>query len=98
MKAVIKELLKRDDFVRAVAEEMGKELASKQMFDSWFSEDWNAEFYKTLRETVNNAVLEQVNVYMEENNVKRTIESTVRAFLVKTISEVLERKNDKDTT
>ena len=92
MKEVIKELLKRGDFVQAVAEEMGKELARNQINDSWFSEDWNAEFYKTLRETVNNAVLKEVNDYMEQYNVKGTIESTVKSFLVKNISDILENK------
>lgn len=97
MKTVIKELLERDDFVQAVAEEMGKELASRQIEDSWFTEDWNKEFYNTLRETVNAAVLNEVNIYMKEKNVKSTIESTVKAFIVKSISDILWRNNDKDT-
>lgn len=89
MKTVIKELLKRGDFVQAVAEEMGKELARQQTNDSWFSDDWSDKFYKTLQETVNNAVSKEVNLYMEQYNVKGTIESTVRAFLIKNISDIL---------
>ena len=96
MKTVIKKLLKRGDFVQAVAEEMGQALAREQMNDHLFSEDWSDKFYKTLQETVNKAVLEQVNLYMEQYKIKSTIESTVKAFIVKTISDILERKNDKD--
>ena len=90
MKEIIKQLLKRGDFVQAVAEEMGKELASRQMEDSWFTEDWNKEFYNTLRETVNEQVLKAVNEYMEHRGVKGLIDTAVRSYLVKNISDILE--------
>lgn len=90
MKEVIKELLKRGDFIQAVAEEMGKELVRQQTQDSYFSSDWNNEFYKALQETVNTAVANEVNLYMEQYKVKDTIENTIRVFLVKNISDILE--------
>lgn len=89
MKEVIKELLKRGDFIQAVAEEMGKELVRQQTQDSYFSSDWNDKFYKALQETVNTAVANEVNLYMEQYNVKDTIEHTIRVFLVKNISDIL---------
>lgn len=97
MKEIIKQLLKRGDFVQSVAEEMGQALARKQMEDSWFSEDWNKEFFETLKETVNKRVMEEVNLYMKQYNVKGLIDTTVRAYIVQNISDILERKNDKDT-
>ena len=96
MKTIIKELLRRGDFVQAVAEEMGKELASRQIEDHWFTEDWNKEFYNTLRETVNGQVLESVNEYMKQCNIKKLIDSVVRSYLVRNISDILDGKNDKD--
>ena len=90
MKEVIKELLKRGDFIQAVAEEIGKELVRQQTQDSYFSGDWNNEFYKALQETVNTAVANEVNLYMEQYKVKDTIEHTIRVFLVKNISDILE--------
>ena len=90
MKQIIKELLKRGDFVQSVAEEMGQALAREQINDHWFSEDWSAEFYRTIQETVNKAVLEAVNDYMEQHKVKGLIDTTVRSYLVKTISEALD--------
>jgi hypothetical protein len=90
MKEVIKELLKRGDFIQAVAEEMGKELVRQQTQDSFFSSDWNDKFYRALQETVNAAVAKEVNLYMEQYNVKDTIEHTIRVFLVKHISDILE--------
>lgn len=92
MKQIIKELLKRGDFVQSIAEEMGKELVRQQTEDPWFSEDWNEKFFKTLQETVKNQVQEEVQLYMKQYNVKGTIESTVKAFLVKNISDILEVK------
>ena len=88
MKEIIKRLLKDGNFVQSVATEMGQELARQKMNDSWF-QDWNGEFYKTLQETVNKEVLKEVNTYMEQYNVKRLIETSVRAYLVKTIYDVL---------
>ena len=88
MKEIIKRLLKDGNFVQSVATEMGQELARRKMNDSW-SQDWNSEFYKTLQETVNKEVLKEVNTYMEQYNVKGLIETSVRAYLVKTISDVL---------
>lgn len=92
MQQIIKELLKRGDFVQSVAEEMGKELVRQQTEDPWFPGDWSEEFFKTLQETVKNQVQEEVQLYMKQYNVKGTIESTVRTFLVKNISDILEVK------
>ena len=94
MKEIIKGLLKRGDFIQAVAEEMGQELARKQIEDSWFSEDWNKEFFETIQETVNKRVLEEVNLYMKQYNVKGLIDTTVRAYIVEKISDVLGRNNE----
>lgn len=91
MKEIIKELLKRGDFIQAVAEEMGKELVRQQTQDTWFSSDWNDKFYKTLQDTVNTAVANEVNLYMKQYNVKDNIEHNVRVFLVKKISDILEK-------
>ena len=91
MEKIIKELLNRGDFVQAVAEEMGKELASQKMKDVWF-QDWNNEFYRTLQETVKNAVLEQVNDYMEQYHIKDIVDSEVKRYLAKSIYDILERK------
>lgn len=94
MKEIIKGLLRRGDFILAVAEEMGQELARKQMNDSSFFEDWNEEFLKTLQETVNKRVQEEVNLYMKQYNVKCLIETTVRDYIVKSIFDVLGRNNE----
>ena len=95
MKEIVKQLLKRGDFVQFVAEEIGNELVRNKIQDSWFPEScWNTEFFNTLRETINKRVLEEVNIYMEENNIKNLVEHTVRTYLVKSISDILERNND----
>jgi len=94
MKQIIKELLKRDDFVQSVAEEMGQALARNKTEDSMFSEDWNAEFFETLQETVNKRVQEEVDLYMKQYDIKRLVDTTVRSYIVKSISDVLGRNNE----
>lgn len=91
MEKIIKELLKRGDFVQAVAEETGQYLAKEKMYD-YFLEDWNNDFYKTLQETVKNAVLEQVNDYMEQYRIKDIVDSEVKRYLAKSIYDILEKK------
>lgn len=68
---------------------MGQELARQQTNDSWFSDDWSEKFYKTVQETVNDAVSKEVSLYMKQYNVKGLIDTSVRAYLVKTISDAL---------
>ena len=97
MKQIIKELLKRGDFIQCVAEETGKELVRLQTEDPWFPEDWNGEFFKALQETVKKQVQEEVNIYMSQYDIKSLIDTTVRAYIVKNISDIFERKNDKGT-
>lgn len=95
MEKIIKQLLKRGDFVQAVAEETGQELARRQIEDGWFKGDWNAEFYQTLRETVNEAVSKEVNEYIKEHDVAGLIDTTFRAYIVKNLSEILEKNHDR---
>lgn len=92
MEKIIKQLLKRGDFVQAVAEEMGQELARKQMEDSWFSSDWGSEFYQSLRETVNKAIAKEVGYYIKNNDIKGLIDTTFRSYIIKNLSELLEKK------
>lgn len=92
MEKIIKQLLKRGDFVQAVAEETGQELARRQIEDGWFKGDWNAEFYQTLREAVNEAVSKEVEEYIKGHDVEGLIDSTFRAYIVKNLSELLEKK------
>ena len=94
MKEIIKHLLERGDFVQSVAEEMGQELVRMQTENPWCPDDWNDKFYKTLQETVNNKVLEAVNDYMEHHNIESLIDTAVREYLVKNISDILRRNND----
>lgn len=92
MKQIIKELLKRGDFVQCIAEETGKELVRQQTEDPWFPEDWSGEFFKTLQETVKKQVQEEVNIYMSQYDIKHLIDTATRDYISKSISSILERK------
>lgn len=92
MEKIIKQLLKRGDFVQAVAEEMGQELARRQIEDQWFSFDWSSEFHQSLRETVNKAIAKEVDCYIKQNDIKGLIDTTFRSYIIKNLSEILEKK------